>query len=70
MSELKKMQCEVCGKKFIPRKKDKYLAIDRSLFGLDKTWDCVDCPACGCQIRLKERLENISRCKDIGITSV
>ena len=69
-ASLKKMECKVCGNKFIPRKEDKYLVKDRmvtgglnSAFGGQysepKQYDAFDCEICGCQLIAKERLKTV-----------
>lgn len=48
------MKCKICGKRFIPRKTDKYL-VREQLVGLEciaktaKTLEAFDCKRCGCQ---------------------
>lgn len=48
------MKCKVCGKRFKPTSEMKYLAAEAiapfSVFTtVAKTWECFDCPRCGCQ---------------------
>lgn len=63
---IKKITCKVCGKVFYP--KAEYIARDRIVNGglinavngnsiEAKNYDAMDCPECGCQIVLKERLK-------------
>ena len=54
------MKCEVCGNEFIPKKENKYVAVEKAaLFSPSKFYDCFDCPSCGCQIVAKERFDNV-----------
>ena len=55
------MKCKVCGRKFRLRKRKMYLAVEpRSLYERltkpEKTYECFDCPHCGCQHFLNIRL--------------
>ena len=57
--------CEVCGFGFVPTKQEGYIATDRSavfqaLTTPAKQYDATDCPKCGCQIILAERLPKVS----------
>lgn len=36
--------CTVCGCRFIPRAKEKYLIFEKK-----RMFECFDCPRCGCQ---------------------
>lgn len=67
---LKKIECKVCGNKFIPKKKNKYVVKDRMINGgvqsalngqysEAKQYDAFDCEVCGCQIIAKERLKQV-----------
>jgi len=57
--------CTVCGNPFTLKIEELYLVRDTSAGGIinviagEKTlmWDAFDCPACGCQNRVHERLE-------------
>lgn len=66
---LRKVECKVCGNKFIPKKENKYVVKDRLLSGgvqgalsgnaEPKQYDAFDCDVCGCQIIAKERLKEV-----------
>lgn len=54
-------KCDVCGKRFIPRKEAVYqatekLSVTEVLTRVPKMVDATDCPRCGCQILLKIRM--------------
>lgn len=52
------MKCPVCKKRFTPKKKDLYLVQEIS-FTRNKIYhECMDCPRCGCQIKLNIRVNN------------
>lgn len=59
MFKAKKIKCCVCGNKFTPLKKDVYRCVEKILMVPDKMIDVIDCPQCGCQNRLAERLIRI-----------
>lgn len=70
-ASLNKIECEVCGNKFIPRKENKYMVKDRMVTGgvqsalngqysEAKKYDAFDCEVCGCQIIAKERLKQVN----------
>lgn len=74
-ASLKKIECKVCGNKFIPRKENKYVVKDRlatgginSAFGGQysepEQYDAFDCDVCGCQLIAKERLTQIDNVTD------
>lgn len=56
------MKCTVCGKQFTPVRTAVYLVLNAPSGALaeltsgPKTYDAIDCPRCGCQHVLKERL--------------
>ena len=55
------IKCTVCGKRFKLQKEKKYLAeeprsVIEALTKPAKKYECIDCPRCGSQHRLKERL--------------
>lgn len=69
-AELKKLECKVCGNKFIPKKENKYIVKDRTLKGglqnamsgeysEPKLYDAFDCDICGCQFIAKERMRDV-----------
>ena len=68
---LRKVECKVCGNKFIPKKENKYVVKDRLLSGgvqgalsgnaEPKQYDAFDCNVCGCQIVAKERLKEVQQ---------
>ena len=61
----KKKKCGVCGYRFKPKKEEVYTAEEpRSgwadlLTKAPTRFSAVDCPACGCQIRLADRAPRI-----------
>lgn len=53
------MKCNVCEREFDPVKGERYTAKKASaLFAPATFYDCFDCPYCGCQIVIQERLES------------
>ena len=67
---INKITCKVCGKSVYP--KAEYVVKDRTFSGgiaaamsgnydEPKIYDAMDCPACGCQMVLKERLRKEER---------
>lgn len=66
MKSRKLLECRVCGNKFAPDKEQVYTArecisrggINGALAGMKEpeVYDCYDCPVCGCQIVVQERL--------------
>lgn len=45
-------ECEICGMKFLPNKKDIYMvkkatSLSNALIGGGDIFDAVDCPTCG-----------------------
>ncbi|MCL2575697.1 MAG: hypothetical protein FWE33_04615 [Defluviitaleaceae bacterium] len=51
------MKCKICSNEFALSKKDTYIVFkNMGLFGADKYYDAVNCPQCGCQNVLGERL--------------
>jgi len=58
---MKKVKCDVCKHKIIPLKKDIYLCSEPAerinyLYPCAKYINVIDCPKCGCQKHLAERL--------------
>ena len=52
------MKCPVCKKRFTPYKKNVYL-VQTISFTTNKMYhECTDCPRCGCQIKLNERISD------------
>ncbi len=57
------MKCKVCGKRFKPKKENKYFA--REATGVTnmlqpiKTYECFDCPVCGCQNFVNIRMDEV-----------
>ena len=67
---INKITCKVCGKSVYP--KAEYVVKDGTVSGgiaaamsgnydEPKIYDAMDCPACGCQMVLKERLRKEER---------
>lgn len=62
--EIKNTECPVCGYDSTPTKEKVYTVRQDADEGLatafssreTKLWDAMDCPFCGCQIRLARRL--------------
>lgn len=66
------MKCKVCGKRFRPLEKNKYIAVEKlgTFEGLTKAakqFECFDCPKCGCQniVNIREQ-EDIEAADDIN----
>jgi len=65
---MKKMKCKVCGKRFDASPHDRYTAfhsieggLNAVLSGTNKSYfDAYDCPGCGCQITVGERLPRLT----------
>lgn len=59
------MKCTVCGKRFKPKKENKYIVAKKTIgiaemiVGGGEKLECFDCPRCGCQIVAGTRLEKI-----------
>lgn len=67
---LNKLECNVCGNKFIPKKENKYVVEDRLITGglqaavagqseIPKRYDVFDCNICGCQVVAEERMKRV-----------
>lgn len=59
-----KYKCEVCGHRFKLKKENAYLVkkaatIAPAFSGGTETQECFDCPQCGCQQVLNERLKQV-----------
>ena len=53
-------ECQICGALFEPNKVNRYLAVEKeapimAVFTSPVTYECFDCPKCGCQNRVNER---------------
>lgn len=53
-------ECQICGALFEPNKANRYLAVENeapimAVFTSPVTYECFDCPKCGCQNRVNER---------------
>lgn len=58
MGEEREVTCEVCGERFRPEKEQRYTAVKTSpLIAEPISYDCYDCPHCGSQAIVKERME-------------
>lgn len=60
MFNKKKTECRVCGYRFTPERENIYTAEEprsalEMLTAAPVRFSAVDCPICGCQIRLAER---------------
>lgn len=59
---MKKFKCRICGTRFLPDKDALYLATERVaplsalVSSAAKTFECVDCPKCGCQNAVNVRI--------------
>lgn len=63
------MKCKVCGKRFRLIPENKYFACEalgalEALTKAGKTYECFDCPKCGCQNFVNIRLTRIDIRKD------
>ena len=63
------MKCKVCQKRFVPKKEMVYqitepTSLANALIGGAKTFDVIECPRCGCQNVLCERLKKVKERKD------
>lgn len=64
MFSKKKTECRVCGYRFTPERENIYTAEEprsalEMLTAAPVRFSAVDCPICGCQIRLAERAPRI-----------
>lgn len=64
MSGKKKTKCQVCGYRFTPERENIYTAEEprsaaEMLTKAPTRFSAVDCPICGCQIRLADRAPRI-----------
>ena len=55
------MKCKICGKRFALVKDRMYMVIekpslDRLFSKSQMVWDAIDCPRCGCQVLVGNRL--------------
>lgn len=53
-------KCQICGALFKLNKASRYLTMDNeapimAVFSVPTTYECFDCPKCGCQNRVNER---------------
>ena len=53
-NEPKLITCHVCGSTFLAKKKG--VCVEVPVIGNVVYWDYMDCPGCGCQIKLSKRL--------------
>lgn len=64
MSEIKRCKCQVCGNAFAMVSERRYTVREDKVTGLtniaehkeEKMYDAFDCPECGCQNLVNERL--------------
>lgn len=60
MMEYKTLTCKVCGEEFRPHKDHRYTAVKhQGLFIPPLFFDAIDCPYCGCQAILGDRLDAV-----------
>lgn len=64
MFSKKKTECRVCGHRFTPERENIYTAEEprsalEMLTAAPTRFSAVDCPICGCQIRLADRAPRI-----------
>lgn len=53
-------ECQICGALFELNKANRYLTVEKeapimAVFTSSVTYECFDCPKCGCQNRVNER---------------
>lgn len=53
-------KCQICGALFELNKANRYLTVENeapimAVFTVPTTYECFDCPKCGCQNRVNER---------------
>ena len=61
---VEKYKCKICGFRFYTNKLDRYTVGDngglvQSLANGNKKYDAFDCPLCGCQTVVGERLDRV-----------
>lgn len=69
-----KRKCIVCGKRFMPQMENVYRVIDqvpplKVITDVSHVYDAIDCPRCGCQVKLNIRLPG-ERIAENGIESI
>lgn len=58
MGEEREVVCKVCGERFRPEKGQRYTGVKmNSLIAEPISYDCYDCPHCGSQAIVKERMK-------------
>lgn len=65
MFSKKKTECRVCGYRFTPEREALYTAEEprsalEMLTAAPVRFSAVDCPSCGCQIRLADRAPRVT----------
>lgn len=53
-------ECQICGALFELNEANRYVIVDKeapimAVFSTPTTYECFDCPKCGCQNRVNER---------------
>ena len=53
-------ECQICGALFELNKANRYVIVEdeaplTAIFSVPETYECFDCPKCGCQNRVNER---------------
>ena len=56
--DYKTLTCKMCGEEFRPHKDHRYTVVKYQ--GLFLFFDAIDCPHCGCQMILGERMKEVS----------
>ena len=62
---MKKIKCKVCQTRFTPKKEAMYLTTEKvgplpALTTPSRTFECFDCPRCGCQIAVNIRMAPVT----------
>jgi len=66
---MKKIRCKVCGTRFPATKDAMYIAAEKTtvvsaLTTPTKSFECFDCPKCGCQSAVNVRLTAVTPGKE------
>ena len=57
-------ECQICGALFELNEANRYVIVEEeapltAMFSVPTTYECFDCPKCGCQNRVNERKEGL-----------